>query len=226
MSKICACHQPNYLPWLGYFDKMKKSDIFVLFDDVQVPTDKEFVVRNSIKGPNGIIELIVPIKNKKDKILIKDAFVTGNNWQKKHFKSIVGSYQKAPYFKKYIRELERFYKINWKRLSDLNSALICILKDFLGIKTKLVFSSDLGLENLQGEEKILGIIKKLGGDTYISGTGVGSKRYIIPEDFEREGIKLIWQEFQYPVYPQLWGGEFVPKLSVIDYLFNCGKEYE
>jgi len=200
---IISCHQPNYLPYLGYFDKMEKSDIFVLFDDVQVPTDKEFVVRNSIKGPNGIIELIVPIKNKEDKILIKDAFVAGNNWQKKHFKSIVDSYQKAPYFKKYIGELERFYRIDWKKLSDLNFTLICILKDFLGIKTKLVFSSDLGLENLQGEEKILGIIKKLGGDTYISGTGVGSKRYIIPEDFEREGIKLIWQEFQYPVYPQL-----------------------
>lgn len=215
---IIACHQPNYLPWLGYFHKIANSDVFVLFDDVQIPNGKNFGTRISIKTSNGVLDLTIPILNRGDGILIKDAKMADKTWQKKHLKSIILSYQKAPYFKQYIGEIESIYNFEWENLCDFNITLIKLIIKFLGIKTKLVLSSELGVYST-GEQRIIEMVKKLGGDTYLSGIGAGSKRYIREEDFKKEGIKLKWQDFIHPVYPQLYG-EFIPNLSVIDYLFN------
>jgi hypothetical protein len=217
-----SIHQPNYLPWLGYFHKLAQSDIFVIFDDVQLPTGKMFITRSLIKTQNGPLWLNVPILNKGDKILIKDALIaTNNNWQKKHLKSIIFSYQKAPFFNKYIEEIEQIYNTEWLKLCDLNLSIIRLINKLLNIKTKLVLSSEISSSELLGEEKILTIIKNFRADTYLSGKGKGSMRYISPSDFEREKIKLIFQEFTHPVYSQLWG-KFIPNLSIIDLIFNYG----
>jgi len=220
---IVSCHQPNYLPYLGYFDKIKNCDIFVLFDDVQLPQSNKdnFETKNKIKTSNGVLELNVPILKRGDRIFIKDALIYDNGWRKKHLRSIVFAYKKAPFFNQYIGQIEKIYKTHWEKLYELNTTLIILFNRFFGIKTKLIFSSELELEDLYGEEKILAIIKKLGGDTYISGRGIGSLRYIKKEDFKKENIKLIWQDFKCPTYHQLWG-EFVPNLSAIDYLMCEG----
>ena len=219
---IVSCHQPNYLPYLGYFDKIKNCDIFVLFDDVQLPQSNKdnFETKNKIKTSNGVLELNVPILKRGDRVFIKDALIYDNGWRKKHLRSIIFAYKKAPFFNQYIKEIKRIYNTHWNKLVDLNVSLIKLFNKILGIKTEMVFSSDLKIETT-GEQKIIDIVKKLNGDAYISGTGAGSKRYIIPEDFKREGIKLIWRDFQCPTYHQLWG-EFVPNLSVIDYLMCEG----
>lgn len=219
-----AIHQPNYLPWLGYFHKMANCDVFVIFDNVQLPNGKSYETRNLIKTVSGPKWLTVPITNKGDNILIRDAKITDNNrWQKKHMNCIRSSYQKAPFFNNYIKDIEIIYNKEWTNLCDLNVELIKFFKEKLGIKAELILSSEIVKDDLGGAEKIFAILAKLRADIYISGAGAGSKRYIFPEDFKNRGINLVFQEFVHPVYPQLGGG-FAQNLSVIDLLFNCGPD--
>lgn len=213
-------HQPNYLPWVGYFNKMKDCDVFVIFDDVQLPTGRNFETRSLIKTNQGMLWLTIPIKGRNNYLLIRDAEFADNYWKAKHLKSIQIAYAKAPFFKDYIGDLEDIYNVYCSSLRDFNIMLIEYLAGKLGIKPQFVKSSTIS-SGLRGEEKILEIIKSFGADEYISGTGTGSKRYIREEDFEKANVKLIWQDFQNTVYPQLHG-KFVPKLSVIDLLFNAG----
>lgn len=220
---IVSIHQPNYLPWLGYFNKMAESDVFVLFDDVQLVRGKSFQVRNRVKTANGVQWLTVPVKEKGELRLIKEALIAQDGkWQKKHWKTIQLSYKKAPYFDRYEAEFSQIYDTSWEKLSELNVTLIKLIKNLMGINTTLVLSSEMDIE-ARGAEKILSIIKELKADKYMTGEGKGSKRYIIEEDFKNNNIELIYQSFKHPVYHQLWG-DFVPNLSVIDLLFNEGEK--
>lgn len=220
---IAAIHQPNYLPWLGYFNKMARSDIFVIFDDVQLARGKSFATRNRVKTANDVPWLTVPVKEKDELRLIKDALIVRDGkWQKKHWRTIQLSYKKAHYFDRYEAEFSRIYDTPWEKLSELNVALIKLIRDLLGIKTTLVLSSEMNIE-ARGTEKIIAIIRNLAADKYITGEGEGSKRYISEETFKENNIELIYQRFQHPVYHQLWG-EFVSNLSVIDLLFNEGEK--
>lgn len=216
-------HQPNYLPWVGFFNKMKGCDAFVIFDDVQLPTGKNFETRTLIKTIHGLLWLNIPIKNKNTDLLIQNAEFADNYWKKKHLKTIQTYYFKAPFFKNYIGGLEDIYHIKCSNLTDFNVMLIKYLADKLRLFPVFIRSSVISSKELKGEAKILGLIKSLAGDEYISGEGAGSKRYIREEDFEKENIKLIWQFFKDQVYSQLYG-PFVPRLSVIDLLFNTGEE--
>jgi hypothetical protein len=219
---IVGIHQPNYLPWLGFFNKMARSDVFVLFDDVQLVRGKSFMVRNRIKTANGVQWLTVPVQGKSDLVLIKDAVLlqTGK-WQQKHWKSIQLSYRKAPFFARYEEKFSQIYQSQVERLCDLNIALIKLIREIMQIKTELVLSSELNIE-AKGEEKILAIVKKFKGDRYITGEGAGSQRYVREEDFRESNIELIYQQFRHPIYNQLWG-DFISDLSIIDLLFNEGE---
>ncbi len=218
-----SIHQPNYLPWIGLFNKIKNSDVFVVFDDVQLPTGKNFETRTSIKSPNGKLDLNIPIFGRGEKPLIKDALIVDNGWREKHLKSIRFAYSKAPNFYLYEDEIEGLYIQPWNKLLDFNVAAIKLLAKFLEIKTKIILSSQISSENLAGEAKILDICKKLKATEYISGNGKGSMRYVVGDDFKKAGINLIWQDFEPKVYPQLWG-EFTPRLSALDLILNCGPE--
>ena len=219
---LVAIHQPNYLPWLGYFHKMAHSDVFVIFDDVQLVRGKSFVTRNQVKTANNVQWLTVPVKEKGDMRLIKDALITQDGkWQRKHWRTIQLSYQKAPYFDRYGEKFSQIYEASWQNLSELNVTLIKLIKDLMGINTRLVLSSEMNIE-ARGTEKIISIIKELGADRYITGEGEGSKRYVTEEEFRKNDVELIYQRFEHPVYHQLWG-DFVANLSAIDLLFNEGE---
>ncbi len=219
---IAAIHQPNYLPWLGYFNKMAKSDVFVILDDVQFSV-QSWQQRNKIKYINeSWMWLSVPVirnfgQNIND-VRINDA----SNWRKKHWRTIQLSYKKARFFDRYEAEFSRIYDNSWEKLRELNVALIRLIRDLLGIKTTLVLSSDMNIE-ARGTEKLISVIRELTADKYITGEGGGFERYISEEEFKENSIELIYQHFQHPVYHQLWG-EFVPNLSVIDLLFNEGEK--
>jgi len=219
--KTVAIHQPNYLPWLGFFDKVAQADTFVIFDDIQLPMgEHHYETRATIKGARAILELNIPIKGRNQDLLIKDAVFANRTWIRKHLRSIECSYGNTKYFNDYFPQIETIYNSGLTNLAGLNTALIRLITSFLDIKTEIVRSSELGIKT-QGEQKILDIIKKLGGNRYISGAGAGSKRYIVPEHFKETGIELVWQDFKHPVYQQT-RGEFVPGLSAIDYLMNTG----
>ena len=224
MNRV-AIHQPNFLPWVGYFHKISLVDSFVFFDDVQFPRGKSFGNRVKIKTNNGSLWLTVPVLSKSDlvdfnEILINNTFP----WQRKIMKTIELSYKKAKFFDEYHDGFSAILMSDYEKLTDLNVALIRYLSDMLGLNITFHISSEITCyAGLKTEEKILGILKHLEATVYVSGSGAGSARYIDEERFRSENIKIEWQKFRSPVYPQLWG-LFIPDLSIIDLLFNCGDE--
>lgn len=218
---IVSIHQPNYIPWAGYFDKIAQSDVFVLFDDVQYPMGKSVCNRNLIKTPHGGMWLTVPVKDRSSLKKINEIEINNDiDWRRNHWKSIQAFYGKAPGFPVYERVFDGLYARPWDRLCDLNVAIIQALLGILDIPTKLVFSSQLDVPG-GGEQKLIGIVNKLGADAYLTGTGPGSQRYVKAEDFKNSGIALLFHKFQLREYPQLHG-DFIPNLSAIDLIFNLG----
>jgi hypothetical protein len=221
-----AIHQPNFLPWLGYFHKISMVDKFVFFDDVQFPRGKTYGNRVKIRTNNGEAWITVPVLSKGDmqnfnEILINNTFP----WQRKILKTIELSYKKAGSFAKYYEGFSKVFLKEYEKLTDLNIALIRYFSEALGLKVSFYLSSEIETQpGDNAEDKILGILKHLGADVYVSGSGAGSRRYIDESRFESEKIGIVWQKFNSPVYPQLWGGDFLPDLSIIDLLFNCGPE--
>lgn len=226
MKKV-AIHQPNFLPWLGYFHKISLVDSFVFFDDVQFPRGKTYGNRVKIKTNNGETWLTVPVLSKGDlpdfnEILINNTFP----WQRKIMKTIELAYGKAKFFETYHDGFRSVFMEHYEKLSDLNIALIKYLSGLIGLEAIFHSSSELKTGNKDdAEERIPEIVKQLGASVYVSGSGAGSARYIDEDRFRNEGILLEWQKFNSPVYPQPWG-EFIPDLSIIDLVFNCGEESE
>jgi len=218
---IVSIHQPNYLPWLGYFDKIKKSDCFVIFDDVQFPRGKNhFGHRNYIKTNTDKKWLTVSVR---DKSSLKpfNVIEISDNWQDEHVRLIEAFYSRAPYFTQYFPKLKELICREYCCLSDLNVELLKYFLEVLNIKTKLIKSSEICPPDIAGFDRILYILEKLNATKYISGTGPGSMRYIDEEVFNAKGIELIWQHYDHPTYSQQYG-EFIPYMSIVDLLFNEG----
>jgi len=220
---ILSVHQPQYLPWLGYFDKIAKSDCFVFLDCVQYKK-REFQNRNKIRTRDGWIWLTVPVISKsKGFQLINEVLINNSiGWQNKHLKSIICCYKNAKYFNEHIGFFENIYNKKFEKLIDINLAIIYYLLEQFSIKTKIFFESSLSISTKK-TQRIIDICKKLNADTYLS--GIGGKDYLDEELFEKENIKLIYQDFKHPVYKQCYE-PFIPYMSAIDFLFNCGKEFK
>ena len=214
--------QPGYLPWLGFFEQMYRSDVFVIYDDVQY--DKEgWRNRNRIKSANGIQWLTVPVQFKlSEAALVKDVKIDNKvNWRKKHLVSIRQNYIKSLYFKDYIGFFEEAYARDWEYLIDLDLFFIEGLAKFLGMGDKIINRSSAVA--VQGDRigRLINVCKYFGADTFYE--GFSGRNYIDEEIFLAQGIKVDYQNYQHPVYKQLYG-EFVPFLSIIDLLFNHGSE--
>jgi len=218
-----SIHQPNYLPWLGFFNKVKLSDVFVIFDDVQFPRGKKhFGHRNKIKTNNGDIWLTVPLIGKSELKSFNTISINyENDWRKKHLSLIENFYKKSPYYSDYYPSICNIIKANYNSLHELNTKLILYFLQELKIDTKILLSSDICPPDLNGGSKIDFILDELKATNYISGSGPGSKRYINEENFKQRNINLIWQEYEHPVYNQQYN-DFLPYMAIIDLLFNEG----
>jgi len=214
---IVGIHQPNYLPYLGFFDKMKKSDIFVIYDDAQF-NSRDFQQRNRIRTGKGWQWLTVPVE--KRPISINEIKIKNNiDWASVHFTAIRANYLKTPYYSIYEEDLRKIYKKQYEKLIDLNMDLIHFLMKAFEIDVKIVFSSSLGFTS-KSTERLLEITEALGGDTYLSGPK--GRDYMEVSLFEKRGIKVEFQDFKHPVYKQRYEG-FIPNMAAIDALFNVGK---
>jgi hypothetical protein len=222
---ILTIHQPEFMPWLGFLDKASLADTIVLLDNVQY-NHKYFQNRNKIKDVNGKdIWLNVPvIRNGKTRNigLIKDIKIDNNqNWGKKILKTIEFNYRKSPHFTKYYPLLEEIFSHKWDKLVDLNINIIKLAFDLLDNKTKIIRSSELGIEG-NGEKLILDICKYFNPKQYISGpTGIAGKGKEYEPNFTKEGIEVLYHNFEHPVYEQI-NGPFIYYMSFIDKLFNNG----
>ena len=221
---ILSIHQPQYLPWLGYFHKMYHSDAFVFLDNARYKKN-EYQNRNRIKTKNGGMWLTVPVLKGEHHPDITGVYAdNAQQWRKKHWTTIHMNYVKAPFFKKYSDFFEDLYKREWEKLADLNIYIINFLKEILGMERKTYLSSELGV-NTTGTQRLVDICKALKADTYLS--GAGGRDYLEEDIFKKNSIKLTYQNFDHPVYGQLYmkdTKDFVPYLSVIDLIFNHGPD--
>lgn len=218
MSKVVAIHQPNYLPWLGYFYKMASCDTFVLLDNVLL-SKQSVTTRCQIKGKEGVRILPVPLATKGCRIN-EAAICCDGKWQLKHWHSMEDAYRLSRYWNEYNPIFERVYRgTTWSSLSQLNVSLITTIEGMLGLDIKIISSSELNVTASDKSGRIVEICKMLDADTYLSGTG--GRSYNDEEVFRRAGVELAYTDFEHPMYRQLWG-DFVPNLSIVDLLFNEG----
>ena len=221
MKKV-AIAQSIYIPWKGYFDMIAAVDEFILYDDMQY-TRRDWRNRNQIKTPQGLQWLTVPVRVKgKYHQKIKDTEIDGTDWASVHWKSLTHNYRRAPHFEEIADWLEPLYFAEtYTHLSRLNRRLIEAVCDYLDIKTVINNSWDYTL--VEGKtERLADLCAQAGGTEYVSGPA--AKDYIEESVFTDWGINLTWFEYSgYHEYPQLWG-EFIHKVTILDLLFNCGKD--
>jgi hypothetical protein len=222
---IVAAHQPHYLPWLGYLDKLAKADLFVVMDDLQYEA-QNYQNRQRVKLATGAAWLTVPLArgSQDDRILDKRIDHNGNpkqSWRHRHWRTIENSYGRAPYFARYADELRAVYARPWLSLVDLDLHMLELARSWLAIKTPILRSSTLGLA-CGKTERLIDLCKKVGARAYLTGSG-GSQEYLDCERMGRSGIGVIWQSFAHPVYPQRYSERgFVPYLGFLDLVLNCG----
>jgi hypothetical protein len=222
---IVAAHQPHYLPWLGYLDKLAKADLFVVMDDLQYEP-QNFQNRQRVKLPTGPAWLTVPLLRgaQVERICDKRIDNTGNpkqHWQRRTWLTIETNYRRAPGFARYAGELRAIYARPWTRLVELDLQLLDLARRVLDLRVPIVRSSSLGLAGAK-TDRIVDLCRKVGARAYLSGSG-GSTGYLDVEQLGRAGIGVIWQHFVHPVYLQRYADTgFVSHLGFIDLLLNCG----
>lgn len=220
-----SIHQPNYLPWTGLISKISQSDIFIIFDDIQLPRGKSYILRTKIKTTNGSKWITVPITDKSKFLEIKDVKINYRiDWENDHCNRIIENYKKAKYFSENYNNIEKIIKQKWEFLHELNIALIKKILEILNIQTKIVRASELNIDS-KGTKKIIDLVKSVGGTEYLSGIGKGSERYTLNNEkqFTDNNIKIKYHSFPQIEYTQI-NGEFIPNLSIIDMMFNLGGE--
>lgn len=214
---LITIHQPQYLPWLGYLDKIDKADIFVILDNVQFKKN-EWQNRNRIKTAQGWQWITVPVLFRFPEKINEVRINNKTNWSRKHLQALITNYSQSIYFDNYKSFFENVFSRSWDRLVDINVEIIKFLISALGLKTKLVLSSDLKVRE-ESTERLIDICKILNGNKYL--VGKDGNNYMNLDLFDKEGIDLIFQDFKHPEYNQLFG-DFEPYMSAVDLLFNCG----
>lgn len=217
---ILTAHQPLFLPYLGHFAKIASSDVFVFLDTLSY-SKLGFYSRNKIRTNDGWMWLVVPVltHGHHNDPLNQMKIDNSKNWRRKHLKAIELAYSKAPYFELYHDFFKETYSMEWEFLTELNEHFIRYFLKILKINVKFIKSSSL--PELEGEKSslLLDLCKKLNADVFIFGkTG---KKYAKTEDFKSSEIKVVFQEYKHPEYFQIHG-DFIPYMSIIDLLFNCG----
>ncbi len=220
-GKKIFIQQPNYLPWIGYFEQIDYVDTFVFFDDVEY-IKRSWQNRNRIKTPHGESMLTVPVlTSSRSGQHLKDVeIIHRNDWVRKHIKSMELSYRKARYFGDYWDGIKVLIESKYECLCDLNCALIERVSRLLGIDTRFKRSSELQVNITHRENRVIEICKKL--DSHYLYNGKRIKEFMLPEYFIEAGITVELQDYRCESYNQLWNDEFVPYLSILDLLFNEG----
>ncbi|MCL5612344.1 MAG: WbqC family protein [Chloroflexi bacterium] len=216
--------QPSYIPWRGYFHQISKADLFVFYDDVQY--DKHgWRNRNQIKTAQGKQWLTIPVHSAgaTQGVAIKDVIIDWSKpWARNHIKALTISYSRAPHFKKYLPLLESFYERRDEYIAEFTIETTIILARELGIyHTRFMRSSELSGIEQQRTDRLIQILKQVGGTHYISGPS--AKEYIEPEKFSDAHISLEYMQYDYPEYPQLYP-PFDPHVSILDLLFMTGSQ--
>lgn len=222
MSKIVTIHQPNYLPWIGFFSKIKQSDCLILGDTYALGGQSVFN-RNKIRTKQGWSYLTIPLGRKTEGMKICDIpFPDNKNWQKAHWKLIHDNYIKSEYFNLYKEDLAEIYQRDFQKICQFNEKIIQFLLKYLNIEVEVVKASELDIDpKLEKTDLMIALLEGVGSGIYLSGPS--GRKYLEREKFNQHNIDLVFFEFQHPRYKQRFPG-FEPDLSAIDLLFNTGPQ--
>lgn len=220
--KVVTIHQPNYLPWLGFFSKIKHSNCFVILDNVKY-TKNGIINRNKIRAKEGWFYLTIPIERKYyDSKICEVKLPIDNRWKKTHWNAIETNYKKASHFKFYKEFLEKLYKNDFEFLWQMNEEIIFWLFKCFDISVEIVKASELNLDpKLKKTHLLIEILKEVGADSYLSGPS--GRNYLEFDKFEENGLRLDFFNFKHPTYKQRYLG-FEPYMTSIDLLFNLGED--
>lgn len=218
---VITIHQPEHLPWLGFFDKARQADVLILLDHVQFRKNY-YQNRNRIRSNEGVVWVTVPVLRKGqheqaiNEVMINDE--GSPRWKEKCWASIAQNYRKAPYWSTHEEFLTQLYKTAWVRLVDMNEAIIRYTLAALSVDVKIMRSSEMNVKGQRGE-LLLDICRKVGADVYLS--GISGREYLDLKIFADAGVEVRFQEFHHPIYKQLHD-PFIPCLAAVDLLLNYG----
>jgi hypothetical protein len=222
-----AIHQPHFLPWLGYLDRMKKADLFIVLDHVQFER-RNYQNRTQIRVEDEARWLTVPVVQLSQKERLIDKKVDNPPepaprwWGPNAFQTLRYAYRKSPFFERYAPRLREILERRWERLVDLDAATLDFMRECFDIRTPVVKSSELRAEGHRSE-LLLNLCREVGGKTFLGGLG-GSRSYLDLEAFNAAGVGVEWQQFIHPRYVQCGSTTFIPGLAAIDALCNCGPD--
>lgn len=223
--RIVAIHQPNFFPWLGYFNKLARADVFLVMDNVQL-SKKGGTWSNRVRlllngqAAWATMPIVRSYSGRRD---IKDIKIDqSKSWQATLLKTIEANYRRAPFFEVVFPLISQLVINPTDCLTTYNLSAITTLSTTLNLDaSKLVMGSTLSVQD-GGTNLLISMVKAVDGTAYLCGGGAGG--YQEDDKFGRQGIELIYQDFKHPEYPQLNTSEFIPGLSIIDVLMNCGFE--
>lgn len=229
-----AIHQPHYFPWLGYFDKIAKVDLFVFMDEVQLE-DRSYMLRNRFLRKDGeLIYLSVTAAKKgyREKKYNEIETMDNARWQGKHLAYLRDLYSRSPYRDEILERLMPVFTKDYRFLYDVTKDSILLCMEILDIRTETVEQSALDYrrnggvpqdKNVRRSGDVLNICQAAGATAYMTGTGA-SLGFLDMEQFSATGIRVAVQSYQCPQYSQMFSKEFIPNISALDLLFNCGIE--
>ncbi len=217
---IVSSYRPYFAPFPGFFEKALRADVLVLMDSVQFPQGTTWLTRNRFKNDHGTLWMTVPVWKKGLGLqrINEVRICHEGRWAKKHLSSLKTAYAKAPFFEDHLVFVEQIFTEGFERLIDLNIRIIRYLMGHLGIRTRMCLLSELEIEEKEPWLS-LEVCKRLGASDFLA--QVGAKKCLDQDVFQEAGIRLQFFSPRPLVYPQLWGN-FVPNLSALDLLFNCG----
>lgn len=222
-DKIVVIHQPDFMPYLGFFQRLITADIYIVLDNVQyVRGSRTQTSRDKIKTLNGEKWINVGIEKARYKSRINEIRLSQcSEWRERSLNLIKENYRKTDFFHEIFPFIQTLYEFKSDMMVDFNMAAIKMLIELFGIENiEIEYASKLRADG-NSNELIINLVKAVKCKRYLS--GIGARDYYVPELYEQAGIEVIWQNFKHPVYPQQFG-EFIPYLSSIDLLFNCGIE--
>ena len=221
MSRLVVIHQPDFLPWLGFFHRLLRADLYIALDHVQFVsgTSRSWMHRDLIKTRAGPKWLSLSLQKPSLGTAMNEVLLAPDTgWRQTNLNLLRESYKSTPFFGQIYPAIEALYASSHARMVDLNLASLDMLGDFLDVRPHRALSSQMEPHG-KNNAMLVSLLRKAGATHYLS--GLGARAYLDPTLFAAAGIEVVWQDFVHPSYPQLHGA-FEPGLSAIDLLFNCG----
>jgi hypothetical protein len=220
---LVSIGQPAYLPWLGYFERIRLSDLHIVLDHVQYER-RSFTNRNLVRTRTGVLYLTVPVKKEpRSHASIPSVRIDNSqNWSKRHLTTISHSYCNSDFFQDLYHPIHTLLSKEYRYLIDLLSSTTALLKEWLDITTPVLYSSQLPCSRTKGD-LILELCKQVGATRYLSGPN--GRDYINESRFSEQGVGVEYHDYEQPTYHQtlpVRSEGFLSNLSVIDLLFNQG----